>query len=173
LPKVAGLQISGRGIVLRLLQAVLASMAAFIVLFYLPTVLPSELSGFLVTNGGLGSQVLHSLISPTAPTLGLFIVILVFTGALLRGSSAYGLLLVLNGLAFVLYVYSLFQGGVIRIQATGNAFGSSNASVSLSLDLTLIMLAFMIPPALTVVKGVILMRSSVKEEVGLPLGPHS
>jgi membrane-bound ClpP family serine protease len=110
-------------------------------------------------------------VSPTAPTLGLFIVLLVFTGVLLRGTSVYGLLLILNGVAFLPYVYSLFQGGVIRVGAMGDAFGATNANLRLSIDVTLIMVAFMVAPALTIFKGFVLMRNPSKEELPRPTGP--
>jgi hypothetical protein len=159
MPRILGLELSGRQIVLRVIEAVVLSMLMFVLFFYLPTALPSEISGFVsVTSGGLGSALLSKLIEPTAPTLGLFIVLLVFAAALVRGTRVYGLLLVFNGLAFVIYVYSLFQGGVVQVQAMGNAFGASGASLGLSLNLNLIMLAFLVPPTLTVVKGFILMR---------------
>lgn len=154
-----------KGSILKLFEAIAASMVAFILLFYAPTVLPSRISGFVtVTAGALGSQLLSKLIQPTAPTLGLFIVVLVFAGVLSRGSGAYGLMVVLNGLAFLLYVYSLFQGGVVQVEATGDAFGSTQATLDLTISVTLMMLVFMIPPALTVVKGMLLMRKSPEQK---------
>jgi hypothetical protein len=159
MPRILGLEMTGKQIVYRMLEAVVLSMLAFVLLFYIPSVLPSTISGFVtVTAGGLGSALLSKLIQPTAPTLGLFVVLLVFAAALLRGTRIYGLLLALNGLAFILYVFSLFQGGTVQVQAVGNAFGASGATLSLSLDLNLMMLAFLVPPILTVVKGFLLMR---------------
>lgn len=154
-----------KGSIFRLAEAIIASMVAFVLLFYIPTILPSRISGFVtVSAGGLGSQLLSKLIQPTAPTLGLFIVVLVFAGVITRGSGAYGLMVLLNGLAYLLYVYSLFQGGVVQAQATGEAFGSTQATLNLSIGLNLMMLAFMVPPALTVVKGLVLMRTPPKRD---------
>lgn len=159
MPRVLGLQMSGAQLVLRVIEAVVSSMLAFALLFYMPTVLPSRVSGFVsVTAGGIGSALLSGLISPTAPTLGLFIVLFVFAAALLRGSGAYGWLLVLNGVAFSLYVYSLFQGGVVQVRAMGDAFGASDATLALSLNFSLLMAVFLVPPILTVVKGLLLIR---------------
>jgi glucan phosphoethanolaminetransferase (alkaline phosphatase superfamily) len=173
MPRILGIDLTGKAIVLRVIEAIFFSMLAFAFFFYVPTVLPSSVSGFVtVTGGGLGSHVLSNLIAPTAPTLGLFIVLVVFAGVVLRGSRVYGPLLVLNGFAFALYVYSIFQGGVIRVQAMGDAFGATNASLSLSLDVTWIMVAFMVPPALAILKGVILIRRPSKREVSGPSSPR-
>ena len=157
--RIMELDLSGRRLVLRVIASVTFSALTFALLFspIFFWVLPSGASAFLLTTrGGLGSKLLSSLISPEAPTLGLFIVMLVFAWVLLRGTKVEGLLTILNGLAFAAYVYALFQGGTIQLEAVGKAFGTSDATLNLSLDATTVMLAFLVPPFLTIARGVAL-----------------
>lgn len=163
MPKILGLELSGSAIVLRFFEAALFSMLAFALLFYVPTVIPPNLSGFVNLSGKkIGTSVLSKIIQPTEPSLGLVIVLLVFAGVLARGTNVYGYLVALNGVSFWVYVYSFFQGGVVKVVAVGTAFGASNATLNMSLDATLLMFAFMVPPALTVVKGLLLVGGQLR-----------
>jgi hypothetical protein len=159
MPRFMGLELSVVAILTRVVEAVVFSMLAFVLLFYIPAIVPTGLSGFVNVSGkGIGSSVLSKIIQPTAPSLGLFIVLLVFGATLARGTAVYGPLLVLNGIAFLVYVYSFFQGGVVRVTALGTAFGATGSTLSISLDAWALMAAFMLPPVLTIVKGLLLSR---------------
>jgi len=160
--RMMGLRITGKRLIARLILATVISSIAFFLLFYLPQNITTFASGtILVTRSSIGSQVLSSLVSPTQPTLGVFIAMLVFAGVLLRGSRVFGPILIQNGLAFLLYVYSFFQGGIFHFSATGSVFGVAEASLQLSADLTFLMALFLVPTALTIVKGVLVTRDSI------------
>jgi hypothetical protein len=157
-----GLNVTGAGLLLRFIEATALSILTFALLIYLPANLLSITSGtLLVTVSAIRSQALASLISPAQPTLGLFLVMLVFVACVFRGTRVYGPLLIQNGLAFSVYVYSLFQGGQIHLAAIGNVFGATGASLELVVDATILMVLFEVAPLLTILKGIFATRDSL------------
>jgi hypothetical protein len=167
---VLGLHVSKRVVAFRFVLALALAILTFVFLIYIPANLPAIASGtFRVTESPFGSEVLRTLVAPTQPTLGLFIVMLVFAGVFFRGTKVYGPILIQNGLAFMLYVYSIFQGGVVHLEVFGSAFGASEAELELSLSVSPLMLLFLIPAALTIMKGILVTRDSIRGRTsGMP-----
>jgi hypothetical protein len=149
----------------RLVSAIVFSALTFFVFTYIPANLTSLASGIFPSSGQpVVKQTLSSLVDPSKPTLGLFLVILVFAGVLLRGTPQYGLMLSLNGLGFALYVYYFFSGGVLDLRATGAALGVSNVAISLLVNASTLMYLLLIPPLLTFAKGMMMLARSASAE---------
>lgn len=121
--------------------------AAFsLLLFYY---LPSNLSAFLSSRGASLSAVPQAL-----PTLGLAIAALVFLGLLLRGTAAYGFILIMLGLLFTAYVYVFFNGGRIGVQLQ-----AGGAAGEVAIDASTLMYILLVAPVLTVAKGVFIVAT--------------
>ena len=111
-----------------------------------------ELAG--PANASVASALAASLVSAYLPLVGLAVAALVFLGVLLRGSRAYGPVLVVLGGALLAYVYVMFHGGTIDIAIPQVQQYSISGSVAIGL--AALMYLFMVPALLTLVKGVVL-----------------
>jgi hypothetical protein len=160
-----GLAVSGRNIVVRFLLAFLFSMFAFVAFVVLPSRIANLASAFFpLTAGTIGATVASSLIAPSEPTLGLLIVLLMFAGVFLRGTNLYGPLLILNGLVYVVLVYTFFRGGLLDLSALGDVFGAQATRITVTADTRVLMTVLLIGPALTILKGLLLMRRGPKTD---------
>jgi hypothetical protein len=156
---------TGRELMVRIASAIVFSGVTFFIFTYIPANL-SWLAGGIFPSSGqpVVKQTLSSLVDPSKPTLGLFLVMLVFAGVLLRGTPQYGLMLSLNGLGFALYVYYFFSGGVLDLRATGSALGVSNVAISLLVNASTLMYLLLIPPLLTFAKGMMMLARGASAE---------
>jgi len=128
---------------------------SFVVFYYIPANLGNLLSSALpAASRAAATSVVSALISSSLPLLGLAATALVFLGMLLRGTRAYGIILLLNGAVFLAYVYVVFQGGTITLSLPPGL--PSSVSGNVSLNMSNLMLLFFIAPILTVIKGVVL-----------------
>ena len=145
---------TGGAFLTRIAIAVAFSALTFFIFTYVPANLSSLAGGIFPSSGQpVVKQTLSSLVDPSKPTLGLFLVMMVFAGVLLRGTPEYGLMLALNGLGFALYVYYFFSGGVLDLTATGTALGVGNVAISLVVNASTLMYLFLVPPLLAFAKG--------------------
>jgi len=128
------------------------------VFYYVPANLAGLVSRFLPSGSTTAvSSVASALVGPILPVIGLALTVLVFLATVLRGSSPYGMILVITGLLFVDYTYIIMQGGTIGIDLPGGL--PQGASGNISIDAGLLMLILLIPSLLTVVKGVLLLMA--------------
>ena len=98
-------------------------------------------------------SVVGALVNPSLGAIGLAAAALVFLAVLLRGSKAYGPILMVLGVVFLAYVYEAFHGGTVAL-----AIPKVQASVSgnVAIGVSGLMYMFMLAPLLTVVKGLVL-----------------
>jgi hypothetical protein len=150
MPKVMGVQLSGGALAVRLATAVVGAAVSFLLLYYLPANIST-----VVPQGA--SALASPLFPPVLPPLGLAITALVFLGFLLRGTGAYGFILLLLGLLFIAYVYILFGGGTIYLQIPSSA--AYGASGTVAVNASTLMYILLVAPILTVVKGVFILTT--------------
>jgi hypothetical protein len=102
----------------------------------------------------MASAIVASLVSAYLPLVGIAVAALVFLGVLLRGSNAYGPVLVVLGGVLLAYVYVTFHGGTVDVAIP--QVRQYSVSGSVALGLAALMYLFMVPALLTLVKGVVL-----------------
>lgn len=134
-----------------------AALAAlvFLVFYYLPVNFSALVSGSLPSNSAAAVSSVAAAVVGSTPIIGLVLAVLVFLGAVLRGSRVYGMILILVGSLFATYTYLLFHGG--SIGGTLPSDLSLGASGSFAIDASLLMVVLLIPSLLTVVKGALLL----------------
>lgn len=154
MPRLLDLEMSGGKVALRLVLAAVFGGLAFIVFYYIPSALGAFLAQAAGSGGSSASNIASALINPQLPTLGLAIAVLVFLGVMLMGTKAYGPALIVIGLAFVAYVYTVFQGGIINLTVPKGVQYSASGNVAI--DVALLMYLFMLGPILTILKGVVI-----------------
>jgi hypothetical protein len=153
--RLLGLEMSGAKFGLRIFLAVVFGALAFAVFYLVPASigpLAKQVAG--PANASAVGALVDSLVSPGLPLVGIAVAALVFVGVFLRGTKAYGPVLVVLGLALLAYVYALFQGGTVHV--TIPQLSQYAASGSIAVDLTDLMYLFMVPAVLTLLKGVVL-----------------
>jgi len=162
-----GLQLSSAALAIRVVSGAVLAGLTFLVFYYVPANLSSLLSPYLPSSYAAAvSSVAAALIGSTLPILGLVLTVLVFLEVVLRGSRPYGIILILTGLLFAAYTYTIMQGGTIAIKLSGNL--PQGASGNIDVGVSLMMLVLLIPSLLTVVKGALLLGSSSREGKGQP-----
>ncbi|RLF09587.1 MAG: hypothetical protein DRJ98_07885 [Thermoprotei archaeon] len=126
-----------------------ASAAAFIVsillLYYAPVMAMSEIKQFLPPSIALEIEP-----SPLLLPSSLFFAAAAFLTILLRGGK--GLLTMILGLAGIIYIYALFNGGALTVYLTLTQ--PLEASVEATVSMHNLMYLFMASPAVMVLKGV-------------------
>jgi hypothetical protein len=149
------LELSSASLALRVISGAALAALVFFAFYYLPANLSALVSGSLTpSNAAAVSSVATALIGST-PIIGLVLAVLVFLGAILRGSKVYGAVLIVIGILFATYTYLLLHGGSIGGALPSNL--SSGASGNFVIDVTLLMVVLLIPSILTVVKGTLLL----------------
>ena len=155
MPKLLDLEVSRGSLTLRAVLGAVFGGLSFAVFYYVPANLGSLISPAVpASSASSASSLISSLVSPSLLLIGLAAALLVFLGFFLRGTKAYGPILVVNGLIFLAYVYAAFQGGTITLTLPAGL--PSTASGTLSLDVSNLMLLLLLAPILTVVKGIVL-----------------
>lgn len=153
-----GLELSSLSLAIRLVSGAVLSALTFVVFYYVPANLAGFVSGRLPSSiAPAASSLASALVGSTLPTIGLVLTVLVFLGLVSRGSRPYGMILILTGLLFAAYTYIIMQGGTIRIALSGNL--PQGASGNFTIDVGLLMMIFLIPSLLTVVKGALLLTA--------------
>lgn len=140
---------------MRVVLAVVFGGLAAVFLAYLPAMVGSFAKQAAGTaNAAAVESVVSALVNPSLPAVGAVVAALVFVGVLLRGTKAYGPVLVVLGLALLAYVYMAFQGGTIALTIPQGVQYSATGTVSIGVSM--LMLMFMIAPILTLVKGLVI-----------------
>jgi len=154
------LDVSGSSLAARLALGVILGALGFLVFYYVPANflgIASDLAGVEIPPQAAGT--LSSLINPALPLVGLALAPAIFLCALFRGTRAYGPLTIALSLLFAAYVFLFFHGGAISLAVPVDQFvGGLPMEVSLSIrvDMAMLMALFLIPPALGVAKGLLL-----------------
>jgi len=164
---ILGLEISTGRLALRIVTGVLLAAVLFAALSLLPMAAQGILSESLPEEFGAFYGMIAPLIHPALPFTGAAIAILSFTLIVLRGSTAYGPVTAAFGLASIAHILLAFSFGTPSLefppemiaQALQQALGmhvALDVELVAYADLTPLMLVFMVPFILTVIKGVIL-----------------
>ena len=155
MPRLAGVELSHGELASRLVLGTVASALVFFVYYFIPASLVAFASKFIPANAlAAADKVLPSLVNPAMPILGLFLTLLVFLSVLLGGSKLYGPIVILDGACVFAYTILVFQGGTISVTIPREML--QGLGVYLQIDLTVLMLVFLVYPVLTVIKGVFL-----------------
>ena len=167
MPEFLGLEISRASLALRVLLASLAAAASFAIYYYLPANIGPLVSAYLPSssaNYGSGvSSVLSSLISPLLLAVGLLLAVSSFLSILLKGTKVHGAIVMMAGALYATYTYLVFQGGSIRVDIPSGSL-IQNVSGSIEVQLGLLMLLFILPSLLTIVKGGLILASANIED---------
>ena len=158
MPKILDLELKATSLALRVVIGVIAAAITFLISYYLPANLLSLLSQFLPAQAlpppSTLEPLLSSIINPMLPMIGFVLTVLIFLEYLLRGSKAYGPILILTALSLIAYLYLLFNGGTMAIALPASIF--MGTSVDMALDLTIMMILLMLPSILNMIKGMVL-----------------
>jgi hypothetical protein len=154
-PKLAGVELSHGALASRLVLGTVASALVFFVYYFMPASLVAFASRFIPANAlGAVDTILSSLVNPTMLMLGLFLTFLVFLSVVLGDSRLHGPIVILEGACVFAYTILVFQGGTISLTCPRELL--QGLGVNLQIDLTVLMLVFLVYPVLTVIKGVFL-----------------
>jgi len=164
---ILGLEISTGRLALRIVAGALLAAVLLAALSLLPMAAQGILSEFLPAEFGAFYDIIAPLLHPALPFTGAVIAILSFLLVVLRGSAAYGPATAAFGLAFIAHILLAFGFGTPSLafppemitQALQQALGlpvALDVELVAYADLTGLMLVFMLPFILTVIKGAIL-----------------
>ena len=154
--KLLDLDLSRGAFILRMIFGVIVGTINVMLFYYIPTSIASLASGYLPSNNVSSfNAFISGLVNPLLPIIGIALGVFGFLGILFRGTRIYGLFVSCIGVLFVAYTYVFFQGGTIHVNIPYGLV--HNVSGNLELGLNLLMLLFVIPSLLTIVKGAVLL----------------
>ena len=130
-----------------LVRLVLAALV-FIVVIALLYVAPTYAVSYVKSMAPAGFKITLALSSMLLPA-ALFLAVTSALSIAFKGFK--GLLTILTGVAGIIYVYALFNGGSLSVQV--QAAQLLQAQVTAVLEMPSVMYAFMAPPAILIVKG--------------------
>ena len=152
--RLLGVEVTSQQLAARGVLAVAFGGVAFILFYYLPVSAASLVSQVAGPAGAPLAPVVSGLVSPDLPAIGAAVAALVFLGVFLRGTRAYGPILMAVGVAFLAYFYVALHGGTVTLAIPQGVGYSASGDVSIGVADLLYLL--MVAPALTVVKGAVL-----------------
>ncbi|MBC7121192.1 MAG: hypothetical protein H5T33_06440 [Candidatus Methanosuratus sp.] len=155
--KLLGMEISSASFAFRVISGVVLASGAFLILYFIPANLARFITAYAPDAPQPALALLPSFIGPIIQVVGLALVPVIFLCALLRGTKAYGPLTIVLSLLSAAYIYSVFHGGVISALLTDLPLGDGMlADLHIAIDLTWMMIAFLVPTILGLIKGVVL-----------------
>ncbi|HZW55543.1 MAG TPA: hypothetical protein VFF30_04575 [Nitrososphaerales archaeon] len=164
MPEFMGLEISGASLALRMVLASLSAAASFAIYYYVPANIGNLVSSYIPSTVASGvSGILAGFVSPFLLIIGLLIAVFSFLSILLKGTKIYGVVVMMTGALFAIYTYLVFQGGSISVNIPQSSL-IQNVSGSIQVQLSLLMLLFILPSLLTVVKGGLILASANRED---------
>ncbi|MDI9644533.1 MAG: hypothetical protein QFX35_04865 [Candidatus Verstraetearchaeota archaeon] len=152
------IEVSRASLALRVISGVTLAALTFLLLYMVPSNLPSLIWEMGREQPSVPGEVLSSLVDPMLPILGLALVPAVFLNALLKKTAAQGPIMIVIGLLSVSYIYLAFHGGVISLDIPPSilaGYPPSGGSLHLRIDFFLLMVLFMIPHFLSLVRGLL------------------
>ncbi len=154
-----GLKVSGASLALRVLLGIVLGACGFVIFYFIPANFLRLLSGVVGAIPPEAAGALSALVDPNLPAVGLAMAIAIFLCALLRGTKAYGPVTIALSIIFAAYVALFFHGGSISVaipEALQGGDSPVGISISVSVGMTWLMALFLVPSALGVVKGILL-----------------
>lgn len=152
--RLLGVEVTSQQLAVRGVLAVAFGGVAFLLFYYLPVSAASLVSQIAGPAGAPLAPVVSGLVSPDLPAIGAAVAALVFLGVFLRGTKAYGPIVMAVGVAFLAYFYVALHGGTVTLAIPQGVGYSASGDVSIGVADLLYLL--MVAPALTVVKGAVL-----------------
>ena|GEM_PF-1928480 len=145
---------------LRVATAIVIAAIHFVAFYYVPVNLASLVARVAPPQVAEAVSWLTPQIIPrTLPLIGLIVTVLTPAVILLKNTKAYGPLTTLTGLAFTAYVYTALQGGFITI--TVPKIPPIGLEATITMAATALMYLFLLPPTLTIVKGILITVEAV------------
>jgi hypothetical protein len=182
LVRILDLQLSKKDLALRLASALIFAGLILFVFYYLPLHIEA-IASYFVPSRFLPeiTSLASSFASSTLPALGLLLALLVFTETILRGTWAFGVLLIMIGSFWILYDLTLYREGLLfsgLVPSTINIGGGEQLLVSPSVQSELVfvftgvIIMFIISSVFTIIRGARILwrkhraysRSSVTEQ---------
>lgn len=173
MPKLLDLEIGTASLVIRVILGLICAGIVFFIFYYLPVNLKAILDFVLSTvvpgssniPPGATGDLLGAVVSPILPFSGLVLTVVTFLEIVMRGTKIYGPILIVSGSFWLVVLYIVFEGGNIIFALDQSLFSGlseiiSNFALRISIGLLPIMLIFMLPSILTIVKGVVLVLGS-------------
>ncbi|MDG6988623.1 MAG: hypothetical protein JRN21_04780 [Nitrososphaerota archaeon] len=152
--RLLGAEVTSGQLAVRAVLAVVFGGLAFLVFYYLPVSAAGLVKQVAGPANASVASVVNGLVSPDLPAIGAAVAALVFLGVFLRGTKAYGPILIAAGAAFLAYFYVALQGGTITLALPQGI--QYSASGNISIGVADLMYLLMVAPALTIVKGAVL-----------------
>ena len=152
--KLLDVQFNKKTLAVRLVVATILGVLSFLVFYFIPSNLSTILSFVTTPNvRRIVSVLLLTIIDPKLSSVGLLITLLTLLYVLLYGSKVHGYIATSLGLSFVAYAYLLFHGGSISIEIPEELI--PRLSGVIIIDLKLLMILFMLPGFLIILKGIL------------------
>lgn len=158
--KLLDLEMSSATFVIRVICAAVIASLTFLLLFLVPMNLT------FLTAAILGEKMptqlcalVSSLVDPNLPLLGLALVPIEFLNVLLRGTRAQGPITIALSFLFIAYISLAFHGGFVGLEIPTSLMAGSTApgkALAMHLDLFMLMILFIAPQLLGLVKGLLL-----------------
>jgi len=149
LPRLLGLELTRRGLALRAAAATATFIIYITIFYYIPSNLISVAKLF---TADVNLPDLFT-VSPLVPIIGLGIATSHSLGVFFRKTRAEGVATIAGASLLALYIYYLLNGGIISIKIPEGLI--QNVSIRAVIDLTTLMQLFLIPPALSIIKGIL------------------
>ncbi|MEN3016877.1 MAG: hypothetical protein ABC585_03330 [Candidatus Methanosuratincola petrocarbonis] len=167
--KLLGLVLSRTSLALRLVLGLLLGAAGFLIFYFLPANLVE------LASAAVGEEIppavaglLSSLVDPYLPAVGLALAATIFLCTLLRGTKAYGFVTVALSLLYAVYVVLWFHSGTVSIAVPEALLGGDlpfGISLSIRVEMPLLMGLYLVPAALGIAKGALLvLMPSLKKD---------
>lgn len=173
-PRILDLELSRADLIRRLLVASFLGGFTLLLLFVIPSnvsTIISWLSSSLPATIPVKelTSLAQEFIPEILPVLGFVIAGLIFLGRIFKKTMLEGPIVLAQGLADLVYLYVVFQGGTMRFTIPANIIPNTTATISIIL--TTIMILFIVTPILVIVKGILitLEHKKAQREVRTPL----
>lgn len=140
----------------RTVMGFFAFLLLFLLLSYVPLNLQDIMKRFLpnqIINEIL--PIINQILNPLLPITGAILALFISLGIILKKTKAYGLIVVISSMLWIFYIYLALHGGYIKI---------TYSMLSISIDLSFLMLMIFIPIFLDLIKGILIIikRSELK-----------
>ena len=152
--RLADLEISRVHITLRIFAGLALAATVLFLFYYLPSNY-STLFSPLIPHQYLPyvGLFISDMLSSGIPFLGVLLAVIAFFDILLRGTWTYGIILVVTGLIFIAYDVLLFRNGQL-FTLSSSASESAAIYSKLSLEITLIIVVFIISTIISIGRGI-------------------
>lgn len=158
--KFLGLNLSVASLVMRLVLGIILGAGSFLIFYFVPANFEKLASVALSEVPPAVVALLSSLVDPYLPVVGMALAATVFLCVLLRGTKAYGFVTVALSVLYAAYVVLWFQSGAISIAVPEDLLGGDlpfGVSLSIRFEMPFLMGLFLVPAAIGIAKGILLL----------------